>query len=75
MYTVKVIGTSQVEFCIDVDVAHLLKGHWNQRKRETVLDHDVIWGMVINTWMETTILFSNEEVGHCRGRGRTNDTV
>jgi hypothetical protein len=36
----------------------------------------IIQGMVINTWTETTVLFSNEEeAGRSRGRGRTNETV
>ena len=41
-YTDKVICTSQVEFSIDVVAAHLFKGRWDQRKREMVLDRDVI---------------------------------
>ena len=39
----------------------LFKVRWDQRKRETVLDYDVIQGTVINTWTETTVLLSNEE--------------
>jgi hypothetical protein len=38
-------------------VVHLFKGHWDQRKRETVLDRDVIQGTVVNTWRKTTVLF------------------
>ena len=71
-YTDKVKCTSQVKFCIDVGAAHLFKGRWDQR--ETVLDRDVIHGTVINTWMETTILFSNKEAGCSRGT-QTNETV
>jgi hypothetical protein len=37
-----VICTSQVGFRIDVGVAHLFKGRWVQKKKETVLDRDVI---------------------------------
>jgi hypothetical protein len=74
-YTDKVICTSLVEFCIDVGAAHFFKGRWDQRERETVLDHDVIQGMVINTWTESTVIFSNEEAGCSRGRRRANETI
>jgi hypothetical protein len=60
-YTDKVICTLQVEFSIYVGAAHLFKDRWDQRKRETVLDQDVIQGTIINTWTETTILFPTKK--------------
>ena len=70
-YTDKVICTSSIKK--DDGVAHLFKGRWDQRN--TVLGRDVIQGMVINTWMETTVLFSNEEALHSQARRRTNETI